>query len=156
MTDDSDRIEARPTKQRRDSILFIAMVSAAALILLLFAAAFVGRGARNVQGMLRPFEDKPFDAAIWRLKSSSSRQDLERAAMLRDLLASHDFKGWKRTEVETLLGPPDEVDVDNDWLETPDDWDLLYNAGFEWADYRTLVFDLDDQDKVISYREAFY
>lgn len=100
------------------------------------------------------YDSIPFKEAEWKAPTSSKPSDMTRLAMLDDLFARYDFKGWTRAQVESLLGPPDDVDVDNDWLEAPDDWDMLYNTGMVIGDLYWLVFDLDEQDKVISYRKA--
>lgn len=108
----------------------------------------------NYRAMGLEYDSIPFNEAEWKAPASSKPSDMTRLAMLDDLLARHNFKGWTTAQVESLLGPPDDVDVDNDWLEAPDDWDMLYNTGMVMGDLYWLVFDLDEQDKVISYRKA--
>ena len=77
--------------------------------------------------------------------------------MLDDLLARYSFTGWNRSEVESLLGTADEVGFDYDFtVDGPEDWDLLYKAGNEFTDSRALIFDLDEQGRVIGYRVALY
>ena len=120
------------------------------LALVLLAANAVS----NYRAMGLDYDSIPFNEAKWKAPDSSKPYDLTRLAMLDDLLARYNFNGWSRTQVEALLGSPDNVDVDNDWLEAPDDWDMLYNTGMVIGDAYWLVFDLDEQDKVISYRKA--
>ena len=75
--------------------------------------------------------------------------------MLDDLLARHDFTGWSRSKLESLLGTADDFGIES-WSKTPDKWDLGYRAGTDWIDYRVLVFDLDAEGNVVSYQVELY
>lgn len=135
----------------------VTIIAFAIGLLLCISIAFVllaANAARNYRLMGMSWDSIPFNQAEWKAPASSEPTDMTRLAMLDDLLARYNFKGWTREQVEALLGPPDDVDVDNDWLEAPDDWDMLYNTGMVIGDLYWLVFDLDEQGKVISYRKA--
>jgi hypothetical protein len=103
-----------------------------------------------------PPEAKPFDASVWKAPSSSDFDSDVRAAMLDDLLARHDFTGWSRSRLETLLGPADDTGLESRSVGAPANWDLGYRAGTDWIDFRVLVFDLDSNEKVASYQVELY
>lgn len=124
------------------------------LVALVFIAA---RAAANYRLIFPPpVEPIPFNASEWKSPSSSDFDSDVRAAMLDDLLARHDFTGWSRTELESVLGPADDFDLESRSIEAPDRWDLGYRAGRDWIDYRVLVFDLDAEGDVVSYQVELY
>ena len=117
--------------------------------------AFAGYRIATFKFFPDPPESKSFDAAEWQDPSSKDSHSDARAAMLDDLLSRYDFTGWGRTEVEAVLGVADHLNIES-WSQPPDEWDFGYNAGMDWIDYRILVFDLDENDKVVAYQVELY
>lgn len=151
----SDSVPRLLSRRTLIFITIVAMVSVSALITIVLMAA---RGVATVRAIHGPpLESIPFDPAIWKRQFLLSSPRLDRAPMLDDLLARYSFTGWNRSEVESLLGTADEVGFDYDFtVDGPEDWDLLYKAGNEFTDSRALIFDLDEQGRVIGYRVALY
>lgn len=92
-----------------------------------------------------------FDASKWREAGKVSGDGRAvRSAMVKDLLARHDFKGWSAEEVEELLGPPDKG-----WPGFSQ-WDFVYVLGLECSggyslDDEALGFKLDANGRVTTY-----
>lgn len=106
-----------------------------ALILLLAGLALTGCEQKT-----------PFDQERWRSADLGTR---ERAHMVTDLLRAHPLKGIARGEVVALLGPPTPTDK---W----DGTEMVYVLGPDGSlmaiDHEWLLIELDQQDRVSSYR----
>ena len=94
-----------------------------------------------------------FDAELWRATRPESLNDLTRTRMVANLLRSHEFVGWKKQEVLSLLGPPTS---DHSHGQTPESkrTNLTYLVGPERSfisiDSEWLTFSLDANDIVVS------
>jgi hypothetical protein len=68
-------------------------------------------------------QQRGFDASLWRTPTKVEHGRTTRSEMVNDLLATHDFAGWTRPQVEALLGPGDKLPPGDDR------WDLVYSLG---------------------------
>lgn len=108
-------------------------------------------------GIIVPgIEPKSFDQKKWKawsIKDMEQSDDIRRAFarrdMLDDLLARHSFTGWTEAELTSLLGPSNPEFC-------PNDWDVAYLLGMDWADYVVLVFRVDNSGKVKTYHVVMF
>jgi hypothetical protein len=108
-------------------------ITVSALLIVLIAALFVMRYFAGDH----PFDDRNFDAAVWRSFNNDRNPDNPRGQMFDDLCNNHLRKGLSKQKVMGMLDPPDEKSEMNF---------LSYNLGM-WSGYRMdydtldLVFD---------------
>ena len=73
--------------------------------------------------------------------------------MIGDLLEHHDFRGWTRREIITLLGEPNATPSDAGYSN----WHMAYVVGLERSgafslDTEFLIFRLSNDDEVVEYK----
>jgi hypothetical protein len=117
----------------------------AALGLALFGISFVTRDT---------YLHKKFDSELWKDTRVSLDFDnnllTPRQRMMEDLVENN-LSGLNRTEVESLLGTPDDS-----WQPKEGGWNFLYVVGPEkglWVDNECLVIHLDEKDQYQSYED---
>ena len=98
-------------------------------VLLIFLQDGVVTNTRHPEGAAGG--RKPFDASLWRVAPSADRM-----AMCLSLLNDITLQGMSIDDVESLLGRPDEQEVN-------------YNLGVRMIDYVTLSFILDRDRNVV-------
>lgn len=89
-------------------------LAAAGFVILIFGAAI----------LLRTEPETPFDSKVWKgaeLSSEKQRQNSVRSNMVNDLLHRHNLVGMRRSQIEELLGKPDEIECS--------DYDCNYYLG---------------------------
>lgn len=93
--------------------------------------------------------DNRFESARWRQENPGNDDRWPyRADMVKDLVENHNFRGWERSSLVALLGPPDEPN----WLSTGDAGYLIGEAGMG---YEYLIFKIDSSDKVKNYEVVY-
>lgn len=102
------------------------------LVLFVAGIAFVILGVMAVVWLIdamNPYNDMSFDAKIW--QDSELGSD-ERQHMAQDLVRNHIRYGMTQTQIESLLGPPDDLvsgpRIDNG-LQIPAAYSNMYDLG---------------------------
>jgi hypothetical protein len=98
--------------------------------------------------LLDHFHRRSFERIAWQSNAGANSTWPARLTMVDDLLHGHHLTGMTRTEIVTLLGPPDD--------RTPfRNWDLVYWLGPERGLFRIdsewLLIDLDAKGAVAKY-----
>lgn len=92
----------------------------------------------------------PFSSAAWKHSTPIGNHRTVRSEMIEDLLRTHYFIGWKRSQIEDLLGP---------LSSSPngfDQWQAVYVLGLERGvilclDDKALGFNFDANGRVMEY-----